>query len=470
MRPMNKALFSLLPILALSLSACSGKDGKDGPPGPQGAGGNTVSAVLPAAGFAGRSATLTVLGSGTSWTSASVPSFGAGVTVNSTRVLSPTAIIVDVTYSATAEAGDRDVTITTAGEVTTLSKALSLKLPVEVESVLGTVAQGSLISVTLKNNDNRENPFDTASSSDFLGNTSFTGMAIESSVAGISLNPGSVTRDAATFTGTIDASFVAGKTDLSVFSGPEGAAVESLVPGALTVAARSPKPLTSGTDFAFTPAATLASELVSLTAGQLGLSSWTISGAGAATAISPTAYILDSTGSFSKALGQVGVGAPFNMVQDANAVVHAVLFDAKGATSAITLTPKLTAFASSDAAETEPNDTTAAAQTVGALPYMMNSATLGTLTDVDTYRLVLAAGAKVSLLTLAKDTTAKSVDTLVKLVAADGTTVIATSDDKGYFDTLEQTLAAGTYFVKVSYSTEATAPVASAYRFVVNPL
>lgn len=475
MRAMNKVLFTALSILSLSQFACSGEDGKDGaagPPGPQGGAGGEigVSAVLPAAGFAGRSQTLTILGNGTKWTAESVPSFGDGVTVNSVRAVSPSALVVDVSYAATATIGERDVVVDTAGTKNTLAKALMLKLPVEVASVQGTQAQGSVLFVNLKNNDARENPFDTTADSGLFGSGDFTNFAANSK-AGIGLAVQNVTTNAAVLNAFVDADFAAGKADLTIESGAEGATTDSFVPNAFDIVARTPKVLTAGTAFPFTPTAAFGSEFVKFTAADTGIAHWTVEGPAGAQGVQPVAMLLGANGKFSSALAQVGATTPADLVQDKDAVVHAVFFDAQGSTAALNLKSAFTPFASSSAQETEPNDLTTSSEIVGALPYMMSSATLGTLTDVDTYKITLAAPANLSLLTLAKDSTANPLDTLITIYAADGTTVIKTSDDRAYYDTLTHSFGAGIFYVKVSYSTEVNAATpATAYRFVVNPV
>ena len=70
----------------------------------------TISSVAPSAGTAGASLTVTV--TGTSFQPGASTSFGAGVTVSSTTVVSSTQLSVAIAIGSTAALGPRDVTVT----------------------------------------------------------------------------------------------------------------------------------------------------------------------------------------------------------------------------------------------------------------------------------------------------------------------------------------------------------------------
>ena len=482
---MNNARLAIIPALLLSMSACTGSDGQAGaagPPGPQGEKGGAgaqgakgenltatpnVATILPSAAFTGRKQTVTILGSNTAWTSASVASFGVGIKVDSAKVVSPTAIVANLTIDPTAAVGDRDVTITTGATSQLLTKGLSLKLPVEISLVQGTVAQGSVLFLDLKNNDSKENPFDVTRDQ----NTGeFPNFALDSESAGMTFQSDGVAAKTATFVTFIDADAAVGARSLSVLSGPTSDLVTSSIPAVLPVVARAPKPLAAGIDFNFTATAALGSELVSFTATQAGQTTWTITGPSGATQINPLIALLNPTGGFTGARF-VGPGNGATIIQEAGQLSRAVLVDSSGKLTAMKAKATFVAFGSSQATETEPNDAIATAQTVGALPYLMGGATLSTLTDVDLYKVVLTASTRLSLITSAKTT--GNVDTRITVLDATGTPIAgAESADRDFYDTLDTApLDAGTYYVRISNSPEAPAATPTIqYRFLINTL
>jgi hypothetical protein len=139
-----------------------GKDGKAGTDGAQGATGATGAAGAPGATganapipdgsivvvtpdrvAAGRTTKVTVLGTGTRFTSATTVNFGAGITASNLRVLSEVSLEATLTVDPTATLGARPVSVTTGTTTLTQPNALRVEGSVEVNPVdPGTLAAG----------------------------------------------------------------------------------------------------------------------------------------------------------------------------------------------------------------------------------------------------------------------------------------------------------------------------------------
>jgi hypothetical protein len=84
-------------------------------------------AVVSGSGTQGQTETVTITGAFTHFdTLNSLPSFGAGVTVNSVNALSATSLQVNITVQPTATLGPRNVSVTTASEVVNINNAFNV--------------------------------------------------------------------------------------------------------------------------------------------------------------------------------------------------------------------------------------------------------------------------------------------------------------------------------------------------------
>jgi len=126
----------------------------------------TASGVFPAEGFAGRNLRVEVSGDQTNWKDGATVDFGAGVTVNSVDVASPTDLFADVTIDPSATLGKNDVTVTSGGKFT-LKAAFEIQSPVTLKTS-GMIAQGSIGGFAIRNHD-IDNPFDSTCGFSFFG-------------------------------------------------------------------------------------------------------------------------------------------------------------------------------------------------------------------------------------------------------------------------------------------------------------
>jgi hypothetical protein len=139
------ALGSLLP-------ACTGATGPQGPKGDPGSdtGSPSVSAVAPDVAYLGRTLDLTVIGSGTSWSSGTTVTFSdPQVTVNKVTVASLTGLLVNVSIADGATIGTDDVTVSDMGVVETYTGAFQVAEPIKASSdeTGGGVQQGGFADI-----------------------------------------------------------------------------------------------------------------------------------------------------------------------------------------------------------------------------------------------------------------------------------------------------------------------------------
>ncbi len=135
-------------VLALSFVACS-SDTTAATPDATPPVTPTASGVFPAAGYSGRVLRVEVTGDSTSWSASTTMSFGAGITVGTISVASPTDLFAEITIADTAAVGMHDVTVTDGTHVTTLSKAFEVDSPIIMETG-GDVAQGSVARFAIR--------------------------------------------------------------------------------------------------------------------------------------------------------------------------------------------------------------------------------------------------------------------------------------------------------------------------------
>lgn len=442
----------------------AGAQGPQGPAGPGFDGGLTssISAVIPDHVFLARSSEVTISGYATNWSATNKPmvDFGANIKVTNTIVASPTSLVVDITSDSAAATGFRDVKVTDSSGTQTYAKAFNVLVPIAV-TFQGLTAQGSIVLATIHNLD-IANPFDTTSSTDpNTGATTYPNLAITlpkgvTNQAFETFSAGAFAAGAPSATEipmllTIDVNATAGKGDIDVLSGAPAAdggvgadSVDFPMPGGFDLQARMPTALTSGTAamatianpgdtalFSFTPASSSMTIVdwtgttpTTTNAAQLILLSGPTWGAGfanmVADAIPPSATLLTSS----------------------TQPLYGEWWDPAGTTGAITVTSTGTAPGGTAAASAS-DGTKATAVVASALPFVLTAGDLST--GGDWVKVTLPASqTKLRVQTVGDINT----DTLVTLLASDGTTQVGTAETGTLVDNTFTGLTGGaTYYV-----------------------
>ena len=405
----------------------------------------SVSGIVPTRAFLGRSLRVLVSGFDTSWTGSTAVSFGAGVTVNSVSAASPTALLADVTVSETAQSGPRDVTVLDGAATEVLAGAFSIASPVTVQAQ-GTLAQGSILLLTVQNHD-FDNPFDDTSPPPGPAPPTYPNISM-TAPAGIRVSVSNVTPFLLRATATVDLDAAPGPIDLKIVS---GAATQTrfAAPGALALAARSAIPLAIGTPASGTVAAPYASALYSLTL-DASLRATDVSAHSVTSGVTPSLAVLPKSGKFSDAI----TVAPAPLLITATVdPYYFVLWDKSGA-SGYNFTIDSASAALSSGVEAEPNDDPGHATALPALPAFIAGATLSRAGDTDFYKFTAAAGdagKRVQVVTLAGD---PRTCTQVDVFASDGVTSLGGPMDDFYQENFTSTpISAGTIYVMVSAGT-----------------
>lgn len=198
-------------VLASALAACgpdgavgaagpAGQDGKDGTAGSDGARGATgatgatgtagatganapipdgsIVVVTPGAVPAGRTTKVTVLATGTRFTSATTVEFGAGITTSNLRVLSEVSLEVSLTVAADAVSGARAVSVTTGPATVSQPNGLRVVGALDVSAVApSTLAAGDSGALRLRITAPRVFVPSVASGNVVVGNATLTGPA-----------------------------------------------------------------------------------------------------------------------------------------------------------------------------------------------------------------------------------------------------------------------------------------------------
>lgn len=153
------AAFGLL-VAGLVVSACGADttNPTNPSPTPTDPGPGAISSVHPTEAFLGRSTEIIIAGDETMFDANSTVSFGDGVTVSEVEVMGPGTLRVMASIDAFAAAGPRDLTVSTAEGDASMSGALNLRNPIEVELYDGTEQAGSITFYTIRNLD-LDNPF-----------------------------------------------------------------------------------------------------------------------------------------------------------------------------------------------------------------------------------------------------------------------------------------------------------------------
>lgn len=444
----------VLLLLALgttsTLLACTGEQG---PAGRDGVAATSVNGITPARGFLGRKVTLTISGFGTNWSSAAKPAVDFGdpeitVSPDDVTVASPTALVVVANIGVNAKSEKKKITV---GK--DVYEGFSVESPLEVVAQ-GVVAQGSIVKVTLKNRDIAENVFDDTSVSPGLFQPpEFTNLAIEPQAGGKLSEQVRVIVQNVTFAKAeaillSDVTIPAESLDMLVKSGPEGNTLDFSAPASFKIEARTATALTPGMTASVDFAVPYNSSLFSFTpaAGDtlnfVGLAGSPASGA------SPSLYRLPANGSFQELMGDgyfIGTGAEKS---------YAVAWDGSG-TGKYKMQVRSSSTPAAVLSEPTDNDSTATALAVASFPSIMKTGTLSSETDVDYFKVDVPAGKKLVFGTLPGS---EGCDTVVAVLAADGTTPVGDPSDDNYHETVTTAaLTAGTYYVKVSAGQSYTA-------------
>lgn len=441
-----------------------GEAGPQGPPGPAGPGLDggagltpSVSAVIPDHTFLARNTEVTISGYATNWSASNKPTvdFGPNITVTNTIVASPTSLVVDVTTTKAATTGLRDVKVTDSNGSETYAMAFNVLVPIAVD-IQGLTAQGGVVLATIRNLD-VENPFDTTTGTDANGNTIYPNLVI-------TLPKGVTNQAFESFTGgafaagapsateipmllTIDVNAPAAKGDIDVVSGPTGADggvgqgdVEFPMPGGFNLQARTATALTSGTAAMTTIANAGDTALFSITPASSSLTvlDWT------GTATSTAAQILVLSGptwgdGFANLISDAITGT---VLTTSTQPVYGTWWDPSGAKGAITVTSTATPAGGSAAASAS-DGTKATAVAATALPFVLTNGDLSN--GGDWVKVTLPAGQTTLRVQTIGD---PNTDTLVTLLASDGTTTVGTAETATLVDNTFMGLTAGaTYYV-----------------------
>lgn len=451
-----KLVHSALPVLLVALAAaCSGTDGTNGKNGEQGpagpgveGGAPSISAVLPASAFLGGSATVTISGSGTTWSDQAQPDFGAGVTVKSVAVASPTALVADIDVAFDATVGTRDVTVTDGSSSLSYTGAFRVQSPTTLDAQ-GTVAQGSVLLAKIRDLD-FSRPFDTTQTGDGLFTPiSYPNITL-STDTGVAAQLNGVQAYALDVALLVDLDVAAGPAKVDVLSGPVGARTSFPNPAALDVAARTPAALATGQDKTVTVDKPYASQIFEFTPAA-GLRIIELGATATDANANPQAFLLGASGHFGDA---VGFGSSVGLASDAGTKMYVVYWDNSG-TSGYDATLRVDDILANGTTESEPNNDSASAHNVALLPGVIQNASLSDGADQDWFKITVTAasvGKRIHVRTFAGD---PLTDTVVEIFGSDGTTSLGgPSDDAGYHENWysDPLTLAGTYYVEISAS------------------
>ncbi len=446
---MNKFLLSGLFVVASVTSGC-GSDGPQGPAGKDGVGSPSISAVFPQSLFAARTDTVLIAAVGTDFSESKNPtvSFGAGVTVSKVTVASPTALLVDISVSATAAAGKRDVEVKQDASTLILKGAFEVDHAVKVREVQGTLAQGSVAILQIANVD-FANPFDTTSTGDGMFTPlEFTNFKVGAVPAGTKVTLNSVSDYKAELLVLIDVDADTKGGDLVLKSGPTGKEVDIIIPAGLAVAERKATNLINGTPSTGDMKTAFDSGLFTFAPSSAEKSVVELTVASSNADASPALLVLPKSGKFADMLG--GASA-FVSVTTSTDPVYAVLWENAGAVYDYSLVGRSTkpAFVANEAANHATHGT---AQAITAVPALIENAKLAKA-KAGYYKIVVDgenAKKKLFVATLAGD---KDADPTLQLLDTADKAIGKAVDVAAHETMLTGSLEAGTYFVKVTPST-----------------
>lgn len=418
-----------------------GSEGSEGPPGQEGTGEPSVNAITPGRAFLERRIEVIVSGNGTEWTSGAQVDFGPGITVEEVKVASPTALVATLTVDAAAELGPRDVTVTEGETSVAYTDAFTIEAPLSVPAYAGTRAQGSVLFARLEQLD-RSTPFDTLSvdSLSLAAGDNSPGLYLTDAENQPEIDSYHI--DGLLF---VDVNAVTGPTEVVVESGLPGTEVTSRAPAVFNIAERAPSPLTAGTLANGTVTEPLQTHLYSFTASPHMLV--TLSVTTADPEATPRFMLLPESGKFSDLIKYSDTAA---FTSGLGGTWYLVYWDNTSATG-YDFSIQADEVHSDDI---EPNDTCALAQPL-TLPASFSSLLLATDTDEDWFEVTVDAAAVGNSLRVVTSPGNTDTDTVIEVFQDDCVTSLGgPSDDDFYLDSLTSAPipAAGTYYIKVSYS------------------
>jgi hypothetical protein len=350
----------------------------------------TASGVFPAEGFAGRSLRVEVSGDQTNWKDGATVDFGAGVTVNSVDVASPTDLFADITIDPTATFGKNDVTVSSGGKYT-LKSAFEIVSPIELQ-IQGNLAQGSIGVYKIINHD-FDNPFDGTQAQDpQTGATVYPNLNIVGPT-GVDLMSPAASQSFAVSAYEIDGLILmdvdATSGAVTVTSGPS---MKSLVStsDALTIATRSASDASSGSTSGMITKQ-YDSQLYKLATGTAPALVRTAVTTQSTTA-APDIAVLGPSGHWSDFLA-VGP-SNYGVAVDAGAS-YAIVYDLSGASSyTYALTSSVETIMTANEGADATNGTTNGATVLNAtaLPFMQLNGKVSSAADVDIIKVVVATG------------------------------------------------------------------------------
>lgn len=349
----------------------------------------TVSGVFPSSAFLGRKVRVEVSGDATNWSAATTVNFGTGVTVDTVAVASPTSLFADVTVTDAAAVGLTDVVVTDAGKTFTLAQAFEIDSPIAVTAD-GTLAQGSVVFLTIANHDT-SNPFDTTDD----GSGTFANISV-SSPPGTEVQVSAVTDFSITAVLLVDTDATAGA--LSVSSGPSGSEVISPF-GNMDIAARTATAITAGTPTNGMETEAFGTQLFSFTPSGSGAAAILADVSTANPDASAQMIVLPASG---KLADRIALTGSLATILPTAGQLFVIYFDNTGTSGySYTLNAKSVALTTTTAETAGPNDNGAQAQAI-TLPAFFSNATLTDDTDIDVVSFTITAadiGKKVHVLT-----------------------------------------------------------------------
>jgi len=332
----------------------------------------TASGVFPAEGFTGRSVRVEISGDATTWKDGATVDFGAGVTVSSVDVASPTDLFAEITIDPAAAAGKTDVTVTNSGKKYTLTKAFELVSPTPI-SFSGDVAQGGVPFFTIENLD-FSHQFDVTQDPNTgeYSNTTITGPA------GAQILLDSVTPFEIQGRVLLDTDATPGTLTLEVGNGSDAT---TSIPGTLDVKPRTPTPFTSPTTISLAEHGSSALYSFSSTGATLVHYSLT----GDAPDSSPVSEVLgaggtwttDAIGASPAVLEQGGMG--FLLVENFG-----------NSADTVTLEGAVEALTSAAEGNDNTNGTAAGALVASSIPFRQTGGTLSSANDTDVIKFTIA--------------------------------------------------------------------------------
>ncbi len=423
----------------------NGAPGAEGPPGAMPPA--NISGIIPATGYLAREMTLTISGTGTTWSASTSIDFGnTDIKVKSIIAPSPTALEVTIDIAANAMTGPRNVTVkdNTSGETQYLG-GFDVEPPITM-TALGNMQQGSIALLDFVVKD-LTTPLDTSTSTDAAGNTTYPNLNMNLP-AGVSLQGIQRASDfqlQALISIDVNTS-TAKSADLDLVSGPPGDAAVDVhfpLPAAIGVGPRSATTLKSGTAAMGNITTAFDSDLYTFAPGTSALTILDFDAASMVTGAGPAFALLPKSGQFA---GLLAFTNAFTMLSSSTDPYYAIYWDNTGTTGAYTMTATATAPGAT-APTTSSDGTKAGAVVATKLPFVLTNGMFTGYSSMDWVQVTTGAsdGGK----TLVAQTVGDQfTDTSLTIYDATGTNVLAQNDTGGLVTTsLPKIKASTVYYV-----------------------